>query len=41
MILTWPGKGLLRKIVISSHPWDKPVSGIHAHRGTPGGGNLG
>ena len=40
---------LLRKIldppliVMSSCPWDKPVSGIHAHRGTPGrvGGNLG
>ena len=40
MILTWPGKGLLRQIVMSSYPWDKPVSGIHAHRGTPGGGGT-
>ena len=41
MILTWPGKGLLRQIVMSSYPWDKPVSGIHAHRGIGGGGGLG
>ena len=26
---------------MSSYPWDKPVSGIHAHRGTPGGGGGG
>ena len=37
MILTWPGKGLLRQIVMSSYPWDKPVSCIHAHRGIRGG----
>ena len=43
LILTWPGKGLLMQIVMSSCPWDKPVSGMHARRGTPGGvgGNLG
>ena len=26
---------------MSSYPWDKPVSGIHGHRGTPGGGGGG